>query len=112
MTHPDHTPVLLLQLRAAGLPEPATEVRFHPKRRWRFDLAWPERMTACEIEGGQWTRGRHNRPAGYEADCEKYSTAAILGWRVIRVTPRMIEDGRALALLEQALEATRSTTPG
>jgi len=28
MTHPDHTPVLLLQLRAAGLPEPATEVRF------------------------------------------------------------------------------------
>jgi len=72
---------------------------FAPPRRWRFDLAWPERRVACEIEGGVWIKGRHTRGKGYEADCEKYSTAAAYGWRVIRVTPGMIRSGRALELL-------------
>jgi very-short-patch-repair endonuclease len=91
------------QLRMAGLPDPVEEYRFAPPRRWRFDLAWPERMLAVEVEGGVWVGGRHTRPAGYEKDCEKYSEAAVLGWRVIRVTTQMVKDGRALALIERAL---------
>ena len=72
---------------------------FASPRKWRFDLAWPEYRVACEIEGGVWIKGRHTRGKGYEADCEKYSTAAAYGWRVIRVTPGMIASGKALALL-------------
>jgi hypothetical protein len=37
------------QLRMAGLPDPVEEYRFAPPRRWRFDLAWPERMLAVEV---------------------------------------------------------------
>lgn len=77
------------------------EYRFHPQRRWRLDFAWPERKVALEVEGGTWINGRHNRGSSFEADCEKYNEAAILGWRVIRVTGSMVEDGRALSFVQR-----------
>lgn len=43
---------LLTQVRAAGLPAPVTEHRFHPVRRWRFDFAWPDEHLALEIAVG------------------------------------------------------------
>lgn len=73
--------------RAHGLPEPVPEYQFHPTRRWRFDYSWPMRMVALEVEGGIWTNGRHTRGSGAVADLEKYSEAAIAGWRVIYCTP-------------------------
>ena len=85
------------------LPAPKTEVWFAKPRRWRFDFAWPDRMLAVEVEGGSWVAGRHTRGAGFEADCEKYNAAALAGWRVFRVTPAMIDDGRAIALVRRAL---------
>ena len=69
------------------------EYRFHPVRRWRFDAAIPEIMTAFEMEGGHWSAGRHVRPAGFESDLEKYNTAALLGWKVYRFVPRMLNQG-------------------
>ena len=42
------------------------------------------------------------RGKGYEADCIKYSTAALMGWKVLRATTAMLNDGRALELLERA----------
>ena len=92
-------------LCAAGLPAPIREHRFAPPRRWRFDYAWPAHRLALEVEGGTWKRGRHVRGRGYESDCEKYSEAALRGWRVLRVTPAMLRDGRALAMLGRALPA-------
>lgn len=74
-----------------------------PDRKWRFDFAWPSRKVAVEVEGGIYANGGHNRGAHIESDAEKISTAAALGWRVLRVTGKMIEDGRALALIERAL---------
>ena len=94
---------LVLQIRAVGLPRPVEEFRFHPKRRFRFDLAWPVRKLAVEIEGGTWSRGRHTRGKGFAADCIKYNEAALLGWHVLRVTTEMVEDGTALAYIERAL---------
>jgi hypothetical protein len=73
--------------RMHRLPEPTPEFQFHDTRRWRFDYAWPMRMVALEVEGGIWTEGRHTRGAGFLADNEKYSEAAIAGWRVIYCTP-------------------------
>jgi len=74
----------------AGLPTPVAEHRFHPTRLWRFDYAWPAQKIALECEGGIWTGGRHINPAGFIADLEKYNAAAVLGWRVIRLTPASI----------------------
>ena len=72
---------------ANGLPEAIEEHRFHPTRRWRFDYAYPELMIAIEIEGGVHVIGRHVRAQGYIGDCEKYNTAQIMGWIVLRFVP-------------------------
>ncbi|UCC53812.1 MAG: hypothetical protein JSV68_07520 [Anaerolineaceae bacterium] len=45
----------------------------------------------------------HAHPERFEKDCEKYNEAALYGWTVIRVTPKMISDGRAIDWLERAL---------
>lgn len=97
----------LFHLRAARLPAPVREHRFHPSRRWRFDCAWPELKLAVELEGGTWIHGRHNRGRGFEADCEKYNAAALAGWRVLRFTAAMVESGAALEQVRQAWAASR-----
>lgn len=112
-----------LQLRAAGLPRPKREFRFHPARRWRADFAWPAAKLLLEVEGGTgfgqvWSpRGRsvvghHAHPKGYESDCEKYNAATLRGWRVLRVTAAMVHDGRALATVEEALGQTKVNCDG
>ena len=99
---PDPTDLLLIHATELGL-HPTTEHRFAPPRRWRFDVAFPDRKLAVEIEGGVWTKGRHTRPGGFLADCEKYNRAAVLGWRLLRFTPAQVMDGTARATLAEAL---------
>jgi very-short-patch-repair endonuclease len=89
------------------IPAPVREVRFLDSRRWRFDFAWPDVKLACEVEGGVYSGGRHTSGAGFEKDCEKYNTALVLGWRVLRVTAKHVRDFLALEWIEQALGITR-----
>jgi very-short-patch-repair endonuclease len=98
---------LVWQLKVAGLPAPVREHRFAVSigRRWRFDLAWPDRKLAVEVEGGTWVAGRHSRGAGMESDMEKYNLAALDGWKVLRVSGHHVNDGRALEWIREALEA-------
>lgn len=95
---------LLWQLKVARVPAPEREFRFHPPRQFRFDLAWPDRKLAVEVEGGTWSGGRHSRGSGMEKDMEKYNLAVIDGWKVLRVNNHHVEDGRALAWITEALE--------
>jgi very-short-patch-repair endonuclease len=95
--------VFVFQLRAAGILDYHQEYTFAYPRRWRFDFCWPDARLAVEIEGGVWSGGRHTRGSGFVKDLEKYNQATILGWKLLRVTSAMIEDGTALALVEQAL---------
>ncbi|MDQ3128897.1 MAG: hypothetical protein M3Q66_10675 [Chloroflexota bacterium] len=94
---------LTWQVKAAGLPDPVLEHRFAAPRRWRFDIAFVAHKVAAEVEGGTWTNGRHSRGPGFELDCVKYAEAALAGWIVVRCTTRMVDDGRALRLVERAL---------
>lgn len=98
---------LALHIRAAGLPPPVREFRFHPTRRWRYDFAFVENKVAVEVDGGVWVQGRHTRPSGFIEDMHKLNEAAILGWTVIRVTGEMIRKGEALKLIERALGRER-----
>lgn len=100
----DYQADLAQQVKLAGLPEPVLEFRFHPTRKFRFDLAWPDHMLACEIDGGIWVRGRHVRADGFRNDCIKGNEAILLGWRVLHVTPDMVSDGSALVYVEYALK--------
>lgn len=92
--------------KAMGLPTPQREFRFAPPRRWRFDYLFGDRI-ALEIEGGAWTGGRHTRGAGFIADMEKYNTATIMGYRVLRCTPGQLRSGEGLELVKKALESSK-----
>lgn len=101
----EHLELTVLQgIQASELPEPEREYHFHGSRRWRFDFAWPDRRLALEIEGGQFTKGRHNRSIGMEGDCRKYNSAMLLGWRVLRCPTSMVKSGEYLTVLEEALK--------
>ncbi len=82
-------PILLAALRS-DFPDAVEEHRFHPVRKWRFDLAIPSALVAVEIDGGVWSGGRHSGGAGQIKDMEKLNAAAILGWRVLRFTPQQL----------------------
>lgn len=99
---------LAFQIRAVGLPAPEREYRFHDKRRWRADFAWPDAKLIVEVEGAIWTGGRHTRGAGYEKDAEKYNTAALDGWTVLRFTGNMIKSGLAIQQIQRAFEKWQS----
>ena len=83
-----------------GFPEtPVREHKFHPVRRWRFDLAFLENKLAIEIEGGVWIRGRHTRGSGFISDIDKYNNAVLLSWKVLRFTPNDVKVGKALQVI-------------
>ena len=88
----------------ANVPRPAREHAFDPARNWRFDFAWPGVLPgepgpiAVEMEGGA-----HRIKGRFERDVEKYNRAALHGWTLLRVTPAMVNDGRAIALICEAL---------
>lgn len=79
------------------------EYRFHPKRMWRFDYAIPEHKVALEVEGGVWTNGRHIRAQGFLGDMEKYNTATLMGWKVLRTTPDDLYKLATLRMIKSAI---------
>ena len=90
-----------------GLPDPATELLFHPKRKWRFDYAWEEQKLALEVHGGIHSGGRHTRGRGFVEDRAKMNEAALLGWTVLEVTPEHIKSGQLRAWLLAAFNQDR-----
>ncbi len=103
--------LLLFHIKAAKLPTPVQQYRFHPVRRWKLDFAWPDRRLYVEVEGGIFIKGggRHNRAMGFQADIEKYNEATLAGWRGVRVTTRQVKSGAALGLIERALGLSQET---
>lgn len=95
--------ILLLQIADAELISPVREYRFHHKRRWRFDFAYPDHKIAIEVEGGVYSRGRHTRGAGFTADCEKYNAATELGWKVYRYTTQQVMEGKAIEQIKRLI---------
>lgn len=109
---------LAMQIRAVKLPEPEFEYRFAAMatggtgagvrqrikaagmKDWRFDIAWPDLMLAIECEGGAWVGGRHTRGAGFNADLNKYGEAMRRGWTVYRCDQSLIQQGRAIEIIE------------
>ena len=102
---PDPKQEIALWLEAAAPGAFVEEYRFHPTRRWKFDWAAPSLGLAVEYEGGVYRGGGgHSSVTGILRDIEKYNEAALLGWRVIRVTASSVRDGTAYTWLERALE--------
>lgn len=70
------------------------EYRFHPKRRWRFDFAWPDSRLAVEVQGGTFSRRRsgHSSGMGLQNDYDKLNAAAVLGWRVLQFSAKHLQE--------------------
>lgn len=86
--------------KAFGLPNPISEHRFHPNRKWRIDFAFVDNKLAVEIEGGVWTKGRHTRSSGFLKDMEKYNALTELGWKLLRYQPNKINFNQIKKCLE------------
>ena len=96
-------PLLVLQLKALGVPAPKREYRFHPVRQFRADLAWIDARLLVEVDGGLYVQGGHSRGAGRERDYARDAEAMMLGWRVLRVSPRQVKNGQAAAWVRSVL---------
>ena len=76
---------------------------FCKDRGWRFDYALRDKKVAIEVEGtaGASDLSRHQLAKGYTKDCFKYNCAAMMGWRVVRLTPIMMHtEGYAFYMVE------------
>jgi very-short-patch-repair endonuclease len=101
----DYKAQFLSQLKMAGIPAPEAEVRFHPVRKWRFDFCWPSEKLAVEYQGGiYYGNASHSSIGNMKRDCEKFSEAVALGWRVMPINADLVRSGRALQLVEMALK--------
>lgn len=79
--------LVISSLGSAGLPAPLLQ---HPVelggRRYRIDLAYPERRLAIELDGAV-----HLRRDVWEADHERQNALVLAGWTVLRFTWREYE---------------------
>ena len=69
-------------------PEYQSEFLFHSERQYRADFCWPEVMTILEVDGG----GHRLFWNKYHQDIEKQNDAHFEGWRIFRLTRKMIQD--------------------
>ena len=77
------------------------EFKFHPKRKWRADFHLVEKRILIEVEGGIWSNGRHTRGKGYIGDMEKYNSATMMGYQVIRFSTEQVKSGLAVKQIEK-----------
>jgi very-short-patch-repair endonuclease len=103
------------QCRQYRLPAVEPQHRFAKAigRQWRFDFAFPDFKLAVEIEGlvvmrlaGELVvRGRHASIKGIKDDMEKYNTAALFGWTVLRFQQQDVKPERAIHMTQRVLAA-------
>lgn len=99
--------LLWQRIEYAGLPLPVLQYHWAKSegRMFRSDGAYPEHKVLLEVQGGIWAEdpGRHNRGSGYERDCSRDNLAALLGWKLLRFTERMIKSSEATRTIARAL---------
>src|SRR5574343_49999 len=111
------TNLIMAMLRTLG--DIKKEYCFCKGRKWRFDFCFPNEKLAIEVEGGAFKKrtykskrtgklittigGRHNSAKGFLNDMEKYNTAAMLGYRLLRFTPQSIMTSKALDIIKECL---------
>lgn len=78
------------------------EYKFHPTRKWRADFLITGTKILIEVEGGIWMAGggRHTRGKGYIGDMEKYNSASMMGFTVLRFCTEQVKSGMAIQQIE------------
>jgi very-short-patch-repair endonuclease len=99
-TRSEYERKLLALIRAAGLPAPRAN---HALLGYTVDFLWPQHRVIVEFDGYQFHRAR----AAFERDRERDARHTAAGYRVIRLTARMLDERpyEVIALLATALSA-------
>jgi very-short-patch-repair endonuclease len=80
---------VLRLIAQAGLPLPKQQHRVViDGRRYRIDLAYPERLVAIECDGFTW----HSQRSDWDRDRRRQNDLVALGWRVLRITAAMPDE--------------------
>lgn len=103
---PDFESLLAFQISASMLPLPDRQVKYATGRKVTADFGWPAFRLLVEVQGGIWRRGggAHGGGAAIEKDIEKSQLAVINGWAMFPVTTDEVKSGKALQLIELALQ--------
>jgi very-short-patch-repair endonuclease len=84
------------------LPIPEAQIKgIIPNRKFVFDFGWMNKNILVEIDGGEWSGGRHSRGKGMESDNVKINTAQALGYKVFRFTGGQVRSGYAVEFIEK-----------
>ncbi|MGU3311800.1 DUF559 domain-containing protein [Acinetobacter sp. M5A5_2a] len=81
------------------------EYKFHPTRKWRADFLITGTKILIEVEGGIWSGGRHTRGKGYIGDMEKYNSASMIGFTVLRFCTDQVKSGIAIQQIELLMKS-------
>lgn len=103
----DYEALLLFQMRCAGLPEPETQIKVVPARKFPWDMGWRQYKLLVEVQGGIWRKGggAHSHPSNILRDVEKQQLAVLHGYYVFPVTTDEVKNGQALQLITLALQS-------
>lgn len=83
------------------------QYRIHPDRKFMADFYFANvkgTPLVVEVDGGGFVNGRHSRGMGIERDAEKSALIAAMGARLMRVTPNLVRNGKALKWILEALK--------
>lgn len=97
--------VFFALLKASGIPVPEAEYRITPKRKFRWDYAWPQYRLTLEVQGGIWSGGAHGRGWGIKRDMEKSNIAAMHGWRCLFCEPGDLGKTDTIEMIRLAISA-------
>jgi hypothetical protein len=104
----DYKAEFVQQLSLVGI-KVSTEFVFAAPRKWRSDWRVKGKKILIEFEGGLFAKGKqgHSSVTGILRDIEKYNSAALLGYTVIRIAPSHVRSGQALKWVEEAIGASK-----
>lgn len=97
--------IVTAYFRSQCLPEPVFEFQHIPGRKFRLDIAWPEKRVGIEVQGGIWIRGKHGRGSGIVKDMSKRNLQLLNGWRVLEVQPRELCMIETVEMVRKLLDA-------
>lgn len=96
-SRPAHNVTFPLLCQANGLPVPLPEHKFNPDRDWRVDWIF-DGWLVLEVDGQV-----HRIKDKFSRDMEKYNTLAIMGFTLLRCTPKELVSGAACMLVKRAM---------
>jgi hypothetical protein len=101
--------IAMFKERHGSLPQPVREFKFHPDRKWRFDLYWKTARLGVELHGGG-QRGRHCRLKGLSNDTQKCNSAQRFGLMLLAYTT--IELKKMQDVVDEVAEVVKERTNG